>query len=181
VDRPRREPLGVEPQVADDVPGQAHGVGLVVDRELAGEAELVGVAPQDADAGRVERRHPHLLRDRADERLDPGLHLVGGLVGEGDGQDLERADAPVADQVGDAMGQHPGLARPGAGHHEQRPLVVRDGVGLHGVEPGEHPGRRDRRAVGPDLGVGGQVDGAGRAGRARVGRGHGPTHARAAL
>ena len=37
------------------------------------------------------------------------LHLVGGLVGEGDGQDPLRPRT-VADQLGDAVGDHPGLA-----------------------------------------------------------------------
>ena len=41
----------------------------------------------------------------------------------------------VADEVGDAVGEHPGLARPGAGHDQQRALGVGDRVGLHRVEP----------------------------------------------
>ena len=53
-------------------------------------------------------------------RLDPLLHLVGGLVGERDGEDLERAHAVVSDQVGDAVREHPGLAGPGSGHHQER-------------------------------------------------------------
>ena len=106
-----REALRVEAEVADDVAREAVGVGLVVDRELLRVAELVGVAPQDPHARGVERGHPHLLGDRPDERPDAVLHLVGGLVGERDGQDLERADAVLADQVGDAVGEHPRLAR----------------------------------------------------------------------
>ena len=35
------------------------------------------------------------------------------------------------------MGEHPGLARSGAGNDQQRAVVVRDGVVLRGVEPGE--------------------------------------------
>ena len=41
----------------------------------------------------------------------------------------------IADEVGDAVGQHPGLARARAGHHQQRTLGVDDRVGLHRVEP----------------------------------------------
>ena len=137
VDRPGREPLGVEAQVADDVARQPDGVGLVVDREAARVAQLVGVAPQDAHAGGVERRHPHLLRHGPDEGADAVLHLVGGLVGERDRQDLEGADPLLLDEVGDAMGEDPGLARPGTGDDEQRPLGVGDRVGLHWVEPGQ--------------------------------------------
>jgi hypothetical protein len=68
----------------------------------------------------------HMALARAARRaLDPLAHLGGGLVGEGDREDLTRA-APLArpEQVGDALGQHPGLARAGAGDDEQRrPLV----------------------------------------------------------
>ena len=82
-------------EVADDVAGQAHGVGLVVDRELARVAEPVGVGPQDPHARRVERAHPHRAGHRADERGDALAHLVGGLVGERDGEDPRRVHALV--------------------------------------------------------------------------------------
>ena len=97
-------------------------------------AEPAGVAPQDAHAGRVERAHPHLAGHRADQRLDPLAHLVGGLVGEGDGEDGEGADAVLVDEVGDAVREHPGLARTGPGHHQQRAVGVDHGVELVGVQ-----------------------------------------------
>ena len=81
--------FGVEAEVADHVAGEADGVGLVVDRELPRVAELVGVGAQDAHARRVERRHPHRARDRPDQRADALAHLVGGLVGERDGEDRD--------------------------------------------------------------------------------------------
>ena len=87
VDAARREALGVETEVADHVAGEPHRVGLVVDGELARVAEPVAVGPQDPNARRVERRHPHRLDDRPDEAADPLAHLGGGLVGERDGQD----------------------------------------------------------------------------------------------
>ena len=45
----------------------------------------------------------------------------------------ERRHALV-DEVGDAMGEHPGLARAGAGDDQQRPAAVDNGVELIGVE-----------------------------------------------
>ena len=129
----RREALGVEVEVADHVPGEAHGVGLVVDRELARVAEPVGVGPQHAHARRVERADPHRAGDRADERGDALAHLVGGLVGERDGEDPRGVHALV-DEVGDAVREHPGLAGAGAGDDEQRAAAVDDGVELVGVE-----------------------------------------------
>ena len=140
VDRPGRELLGVEVEVPDDVPGQADGVGLVVDGEVALVAQPGGVPAQHADTRGVEGRHPHPPGHRTDQRLHPLAHLLGRLVGEGDGQDLERGHALLGDEPGDAMGQHPGLARPGAGHDEQRAARVGDRLGLDGVEAGEQVG-----------------------------------------
>ena len=134
VDRAGRHLLGVEVEVAQHVAGEADGVGLVVDRERRRVPEGLAVAAQDAHTGRVERRHPHLLRHRPDERRDPRLHLVGGLVGEGDGHDLERAHALLADQPGDAAREHSGLARTGAGEHEQGAAGVDDRLLLRRVQ-----------------------------------------------
>ena len=134
VDRPGREPLVVEVQVAQHVPAQAHRVALVVDGEAARVVDVGGVAAQDAHAGRVERRHPHTLRHRPNEGADAVAHLAGGLVGEGDGQDLERRQAVMVDQVGDAMGEHAGLARPRPGHHQKRSAGMGDRLVLGRVQ-----------------------------------------------
>ena len=42
-----------------------------------------------------------------------------------------------ADQVGDPPGQHPGLARAGAGHHQHGAAGVQHGLALRRVEAGE--------------------------------------------
>ncbi len=47
----------------------------------------------------------------------------------------------AAEQVGDAVGQDPGLARAGAGDDEQRRSFVYDGGPLLGVEPFEQRAR----------------------------------------
>jgi hypothetical protein len=80
--------LRVEAEIADDVAGESDGVGLVVDRERGRKTEKVAVPAQDAHARGMERGYPHLLGHGPDERGDALLHLVGGLVGEGDGEDL---------------------------------------------------------------------------------------------
>ena len=56
--------------------------------------------------------------------LDPLAHLGGGLVRERDREDLVRLDAALAEQIGDAVGEHARLAGAGAGDHEERPSVV---------------------------------------------------------
>ncbi len=53
----------------------------------------------------VERGHPHVPRDRADERGDVLLHLARGLVGEGDREDLEGRDLALHHQIRDPAGE----------------------------------------------------------------------------
>src|SRR5437879_2876756 len=72
----------------------------------------------------------------------PFGHLAGGLVRERDGEDRVRAHAVLADQIGDAAGEGPGLAGPGPGHDEDRPLRVEDGLPLDGVQAVQERGPR---------------------------------------
>ncbi len=148
-ERLRREALRVEVEIAADEGHEALGVGRVVDRERGGEAEPLRLAAQDPYARAVEGHDPHGVGPRSDELLDALLHLAGGLVGEGDRQDLARVDPALGQQVGDAVGQHAGLARTGTGNDEQRGAGVHDGCALLGVQPVEQRGGVDDRAVGP--------------------------------
>ena len=59
--------LRVEVEVAAHVVGEAHRVGLVVDRERGADADVLRLASQDARARGVERCHPHAARHRPDE------------------------------------------------------------------------------------------------------------------
>lgn len=106
----RRELLRVQVEVAADQGHQALGVGGVVDRERRGEAELLRLAAQDADARAVEGHDPHGVGAGADELLDALLHLARGLVGEGDREDLPGVRPALGQQVGDAVGENAGLA-----------------------------------------------------------------------
>ena len=83
-----REPLGVEVEIPNDATHETHGIGLVVDRETAREAETLDIAGRIRTL--VEGRDPHLLRHRPDEPADAVLHLPRRLVGERDRQNLER-------------------------------------------------------------------------------------------
>ncbi len=132
---PRRVALGVEVEVAHHHGHQALAVGGVVDRERGLEPDLAGLAAQDAHARGVERHDPHRLGPGPDERRDALAHLGGGLVGEGDREDLARLHAAGGEEVGDAVGEHARLARPGSRDDEQRAALVEDGLALLGVQP----------------------------------------------
>ena len=135
------EALGVDAQLAHDEGDEASGVGGVVDGEGGAQAGGLVLTPQDAHAGGVEGGDPHALAGGAHQGGDAFTHLGGGLVGEGDGQDLAGAGAAGGDEVGDAVGEDPGLARSGPGDDEQRRAGVGDGGLLGGVEAGEQLGR----------------------------------------
>ena len=157
------EPFGVEAEVANDVAGEALGVGLVVDAERSRVTEPVGIGTQDAHARRVERADPHLQCHRAHQRCDALAHLARRLVGEGDREDLHRMDALV-DEMSDAMSEHTGLARPGTGHHQQRSATMHDRIELIRIQPLE------RDAAGATASCPGLLGGFGEIGEQRVGR-----------
>ncbi len=145
------EPLLVEAELGGDHLDHATRVRVVVDREGRAVAQPVGVGAQDAQAGGVERRDPHLLGRRSHQLGHPGAHLVGGLVGERDGEDPPRRRVPGGQEVGDAAREDPRLARAGPGDDEQRAAPVLDCGALgHGqvVEQRGGPAREGTRRGG---------------------------------
>ena len=94
----------------------------------------------------MEGAHGDLPTRLPHETQDPLPHLVGGLVGERDREDLPRPHALDAHQVGDAVREHPRLARSGAGQDEQRPLGGGDRACLLRVEPADDTLRERLRA-----------------------------------
>ncbi len=139
VDRPRPTRLiavlagGRAEEPFDD----AAAVGGVVDGEGGGVAERLAVAAEDASARSVERHEPEPAPGIAGQGAGTRSHLLGGLVGEGDGEDPVGLDASGGQQPRDSVSQHPRLARPGAGEDQQRPARVLDRFALGRVHPGE--------------------------------------------
>ena len=98
-----------------------------------------------------------MLGARADQRLDTFTHFGGSLVGEGDGENLAGGRAVGCEQVGDAVGEHAGLAGACARDDEQGRAGVQHGFFLAFVEPGgEGGGVHSVEAMGAfAIGVGG--------------------------
>ena len=61
--------------------------------------------------------------------LDAAAHLLGGLVGEGQGEDL-LARGRLGQQSGDAMGDHAGLSAARPGQDQQGAFDVQNGLAL---------------------------------------------------
>ena len=132
--RPRREALGVDAELVDAALDETPGVGRVVDRVLAGVAQARRLGAQQPRARRVEGHDPHAAGGVPEQQLDALAHLLRGLVGEGDGQQLARARAPGLHEPRDPVGEHPRLARAGTGQDEQRAVAVGHGVALGCIE-----------------------------------------------
>jgi hypothetical protein len=97
-------------------------VFLVEDREVRAVADRLGVPAEEPVGRRVERAAPDPPRIDGDELLDAREHLAGGLVGEGQQQDVRRIDA-VLDQARNAVGEGAGFAAAGAGDDEDRAVA----------------------------------------------------------
>ena len=121
------------------------------------QPELERELADDPVAERVERGDGAVRVAVRHQLVDAELHLVRGLVGERQGQDLGRFRAPRGDQPGDPTGDDLGLAGPGPGDDEEGPLAVGDGAALLQVEPAQERleagqvDRRGRHRRGPEL------------------------------
>ena len=116
--------LRIDLEILTYIPHQRLLVIRVVDGKVGIIAQTVYMPAQDAHAGRVEGADPDALRAKADDIVHPLPHLPGRLVGEGDGQDVPGIDPPLLDEVGDPVGQDPGLPGACPGQDEERALRV---------------------------------------------------------
>ena len=130
--------LGIQVHLLDDIANQRLAVVCVIDSEAAGEAYFLGFGPEDAEKNGVERTHLHGLGTPVtNEFLDTLGHFAGGLVGEGEGQNTPRHN-PLLQHVGNAVGQHAGLARTGTGNHHYRTGNLLHGSTLRIVQLGQY-------------------------------------------
>ena len=113
----RQRAASVEAQLVEDAVEQLPGLGPIEQLRVGVEVELEGVVGDehgaegvvggDGDVGVGAQALAHLL-----------LEVEGGLVGEGEGQDLVGLGVALLDQPQDALGHHRRLARTRSGHEE---------------------------------------------------------------
>ena len=133
-DLPLLQVLCIDPQVFAGLLHQGLLVVGVVYDEGGLIAQKVDMAAEDPHAHGVEGRDPDSLTGPAQDLVHAVPHLAGGLVGEGDRQDIPGIDLAFVDQVCDPVGDHPGLAAAGAGQDQDRTFCLEAGLLLLPVE-----------------------------------------------
>ena len=126
----------------EGVESQPLGLDLVEHPEAGIDARAERVGAQHARAEAVDGRDPGALRgpcllaagEVEEAAAHPALHLLRGLLGEGDGEDRLHGHAVVQHGPHEALDQHGGLARARAGPHQQRARAALHGLGLFGGE-----------------------------------------------
>ena len=137
VDAPTN-PLGVVDLGIHSLPLQRlldhpNAVGIVVDDKAPTAAHMTNFPAKDSHTDRVKRADGEIAGFRAEQFFNSLLHFAGGFIGESNRQQTRTRDPANADQVGDAAGEHPGLATPGASEHQKRPFRGLHGTQLFGV------------------------------------------------
>ena len=145
---PRRvaeRPVDVEVEFEKVLAQEDDDLGPGQDADVGRQPEFEGVFADDPVPERMERADRGVRVAVRDELVDPGGHLLGRLVGEGEREDLGRPRPASRDEPGDAARDDLGLAGPGSRDHEKRPGAVGDRSKLVGVQPAEEGIETGRR------------------------------------
>ena len=141
----------VEPGAFDHLLHEPKLIVGIEDRETRFQPDQLGMAAQDLDANGMECAEPrHALDRTTDQAADSVLHFVGGLVGEGHGEDLPAPRPARAQDVGNARCQHARLAGAGASQDQHRPIDGLDGGTLLGIELGHIRGAQSAQSASGD-------------------------------
>ncbi len=126
-------PEGEAPFLVDDLEHLVD-VRVVQHQEALGIPHGADILLQDRDAKAVEGADvPRVVV--AGEVVDALAHLGGGLVGEGDAQNVGGQDAQLVHQVRESVGQGSRLPGPRPGDDPHRPLGRRHRLPLRPVQP----------------------------------------------
>ncbi len=116
--------VAVQRQLEEMLTQEDHLLRSREHRGAVGEPGLERVLAEDSVAKGVERADHRVGVAIGHQSIDPLLHLGRGLLREGEGQDLGGPCAFLRDQPRDAAREDRGLAGPGAGDDEKRPVAV---------------------------------------------------------
>ena len=109
-------------------------VVTIHDGKTALVSDSIGKAAQNPKHHGMKCSNPHGLAAETDQRLNPLLHFIGGLVGKCNGQNGRRPNLVLGHQPGDPMGDHPRFAGTGTGQDQQRTIDMAYSIGLLGIK-----------------------------------------------
>jgi len=127
--------LRVDAEVTHDGFHQCLRIFGIVNTEVPMKAETLGIAAQQTREGGVKRAHPEAAGFVAGHHLlDALAHFAGCLVGEGERENVGGRHAALQ-QIGNAIGEHAGLATSGTGHNHDRTFDGFHRGFLLGIQP----------------------------------------------
>ena len=116
---------------ADQLFEQADLIVHIENGEIGSQAHQFSMTTQDFCPDGMERTEPgHTFHGAAYKRPNAMLHLLGGFVGECDGQQLTGPGFAGGKNVGQAGGEDPCLSSASAGKHENRAVQGFDSFAL---------------------------------------------------
>ena len=127
---PLLQHLRIDVQGLQHLPHHGSLIICIINRKVTGIADKLDVTPQNPHAHAVEGGNPHLAGSLSHQLIHAVPHFPGRLVREGNGQNIPGLHAAVFDEIGDAVGQHPGFSASGTCQHQQRPLRTADRLRL---------------------------------------------------
>ena len=133
-DLPLLQLFGVDPQALADIFHDRLLIIRIIDRKGILVAQQVDMTAQDPDAHGMEGRDPDAFRPETDQAVHPVPHFAGCLIGKCNGQDVPGVDLTFLHQIGDPVGNDPGLAAAGTGQNKNRPFCLADGLLLFPVQ-----------------------------------------------
>lgn len=130
----RRELAAVDSELVHRLLGQCLGILFVDDGEAFRITDAVNLAPQEFHAEAMDGADEVVDRSAVDHPRDAPFHLLGGLVGEGEAEDIAGGYAEFVDKESVAVCEHARLARTGSGHYTHPPFRCLHGLLLTLVE-----------------------------------------------
>ena len=118
---PRRRLVLIEAETLQQTADDAQLILRIDDLKTFRQPGLAPVNSQQPVRQAVECADPEVAGRETQQILDPMAHFPGGLVGKGDREEMLGHDVLDADQPGDPVHEHAGLAASGAGEHQHRP------------------------------------------------------------
>jgi hypothetical protein len=82
----------------------------------------------------MERRDPGPPRRSSKKSFHPFPHLIGCLIGKGDGKYVPRMHPLFLNEIGNPVGQNSGLSTSGTCKNKEWPLGFQNRLPLNGIE-----------------------------------------------